>query len=187
MLAHLSKINNKRLDIVAMSLLQAKFILGKQYKLLFLNMLVTTSRKIICKKIKIKKKRYYTMANPSNMTMTLGRLARDVRFVTNKDDSKTVFLTVMAQDNYKSKGEFQAQAISYRKYLRSDKQIAYYEKWGKKGNRVHIIGHVESVTFEKDGETEYRTDLVADDVDLSSLNAGRTDAAASADDAEEIF
>ena len=56
MLAHLSKINNKRLDIVRMSLLQVTFILGKQYKLLFLNMLVTTSRKIICKKIKIKKR-----------------------------------------------------------------------------------------------------------------------------------
>ena len=49
-LAHSSVINNKSFDIVQMSLLQVTFILGKQYNLLFLNMLVTTSRKVICKK-----------------------------------------------------------------------------------------------------------------------------------------
>ena len=58
-ITHPSVINNKKFDIVAMSLLQATFILGKQYKLLFLDMLVTTSRKIICKKIKIKKEVLY--------------------------------------------------------------------------------------------------------------------------------
>lgn len=113
------------------------------------------------------------MANPHNTLHASGRLARDVTFKENADGSATVFATLMAPDNYKSgDGKYGVQALSFQKYLaKGSKQRNYFDKWGKTGFEATIIGHVQSQSFEKDGETIYRQVLVMDDVDFSTNNA----------------
>lgn len=124
------------------------------------------------------------MANPHNLTMASGRLARDVTFKENADGSATVFATLMAPDNYKTQGEYKAQALSFQKFLTKDsKQRKYFETWGKLGFEATIVGHRQSQSFEKDGETVYREVTIMDDVDFSTNNANAKHKLTDAEDA----
>lgn len=67
------------------------------------------------------------MANPNNNGTTIGRLARDPQIFTNGDGSRTVYVTVAAQNNFISRdGSRHAEFIPLEVFIPADRGNGVY-------------------------------------------------------------
>lgn len=83
------------------------------------------------------------MANPSNLVSVTGRLAAAPRIFPNRDKSRSAKLTVYAQDNYATNGEYGSTPIDCSRFIpASNETNGIFDKLVA-GQLVTLIGHLE--------------------------------------------
>lgn len=106
--------------------------------------------------------------NPDNFAIVKGRLASDPRFFDNKDGSRTVRFTILANQNFtKRNGERGTDAVSLERFIPADRSNGVFDMIHQ-GDLVRIMHHptTESYTDLNTGETHYIEKHIADDVQM---------------------
>ena len=68
------------------------------------------------------------MANPNNNGTTIGRLARDPQIFMNVDGSRTVYITIAAQNNFLSRdGSRHAEFVPLEVFIPADRGNGVYD------------------------------------------------------------
>lgn len=107
------------------------------------------------------------MSNIANNVTTIGHLTSDPVFFQNKDGSRRVRLTVAARNNFTSRdGKVKSQFVSLTKLLPADRGNGAFD-YIHEGDLVGFGSHVESDSYQKNGETIYVQTLEIDTVDLN--------------------
>lgn len=109
-----------------------------------------------------------TNINPDNFAIVKGRLASDPRFFTNKDGSRTVRFTILANQNFtKRNGERGTDAVSLERFIPADRSNGVFDMIHQ-GDLVRIMHHptTESYTDLNTGETHYIEKHIVDDVQM---------------------
>lgn len=106
--------------------------------------------------------------NPDNFAIVKGRLASDPRFFPNKDGSRTVRFTILANQNFtKRNGERGTDAVSLERFIPADRSNGVFDMIHH-GDLVRIMHHptTESYTDLNTGETHYIEKHIVDDVQM---------------------
>lgn len=112
----------------------------------------------------------------ANCVFILGRLTRDpeVRYTANTQMANARFVVAVNRKLSKEKrqeaennGYPTADFISCVAWGKTAENIGNYFK---KGNRVAITGHIQTGSYEKDGQRVYTTDVVVDSFDFVESN-----------------
>ena len=106
--------------------------------------------------------------NPDNFAIVKGRLASDPRFFPNKDGSRTVRFTILANQNFtKRNGERGTDAVSLERFIPADRSNGVFDMIHQ-GDLVRIMHHptIESYTDLNTGETHYIEKHIVDDVQM---------------------
>lgn len=102
-----------------------------------------------------------------NTVNLIGRLCRDVEIKELKD---TLLGTItLAVDRI---GSEDANFIRCKAFGQT---AEFLEKWTKKGQRIGVTGHIQTGSYEKDGQTVYVTDIIIDHVDFADGNGAGGD------------
>lgn len=102
------------------------------------------------------------MANPNNNGTVIGRLARDPQIFVNGDGSRTVYVTVAAQNNFISRdGSRHAEYISLETFIPADRENGVYGLIHQ-GDLVATTYSVRVTEY----NGEYTTRLVIDNVQM---------------------
>ena len=115
------------------------------------------------------------MLNMSNFGMCEGRITKKPVAMDNKDGSKKVFVTLAVQDNFASgkDKERKTQFLNLEGFVPKDRQSSVYEKL-EVGDKVAIQYRVETPSYEKDGQTIYKTALVIENIQFKESMAEKT-------------
>ena len=115
------------------------------------------------------------MLNMSNFGMCEGRITKKPVMMANKDGSKKVFVTLAVQDNFASGSdkEIKTQFINLEGFVPKDRKASVYEKL-EVGDKVAIQYRVETPSYEKDGQTIYKTALVIENIQFKESMAEKT-------------
>ena len=115
------------------------------------------------------------MMNLSNYGICEGRITKKPVAMDNKDGSKKVFVTLAVQDNFASgkDKERKTQFLNLEGFVPKDRQSSVYEKLGV-GDKVAIQYRVETPSYEKDGQTIYKTALVIENIQFKESMAEKT-------------
>lgn len=109
-----------------------------------------------------------TNINPENFAIVKGRLAADPRFFTNKDGSRTVRFTILANQNYtKRNGERGTDAVSLERFIPADRGNGVFDMIHQ-GDKVTVMHHptTDAYTDPATGETHYIEKHIVDDVQM---------------------
>ena len=115
-----------------------------------------------------------------NSVSLMGRLTRDpeVRYTANTQMANARFVVAVNRKLSKEKrqeaennGYPTADFISCVAWGKTAENIANYFK---KGNRIAITGHIQTGSYEKDGQRIYTTDVVVDSFDFVESNSSST-------------
>lgn len=87
----------------------------------------------------------------------------DLRYSTGPRQTAVCRFKIAVNDGY---GE--NEKTSYISIVVFDKKAENCDKYLKKGNKVAIIGRIQTGSYEKDGQKVYTTDVVADKVEFLS-------------------
>ena len=119
--------------------------------------------------------RYIIMLNLSNYGICEGRITKKPVAMDNKDGSKKVFVTLAVQDNFASgkDKERKTQFLNLEGFVPKDRQSSVYEKL-EVGDKVAIQYRVETPSYEKDGQTIYKTALVIENIQFKESMAEKT-------------
>ena len=115
------------------------------------------------------------MLNLSNYGIGEGRITKKPVMMDNKDGSKKVFVTLAVQDNFTSGSdkERKTQFINLEGFVPKDRKSSVYEKL-EVGDKVAIQYRVETPSYEKDGQTIYKTALVIENIQFKESMAEKT-------------
>lgn len=106
-------------------------------------------------------------ANATNLVMVTGRLARDPKQFTNKDGSRKVLFTVVANQNFKNRnGERGTDAIQFQAFLSKDIKNKTVYDYINQGTLVSVQGTIRTNNYEKDGEMVYDTQILSENVQI---------------------
>ena len=115
-----------------------------------------------------------------NSVSLMGRLTRDpeLRYTANTQMANARFVVAVNRKLSKEKrqeaennGYPTADFISCIAWGKTAENIANYFK---KGNRISITGHIQTGSYEKDGQKIYTTDVVVDSFDFVESNSSST-------------
>ena len=115
-----------------------------------------------------------------NSVNILGRLTRDpeLRYTANTQMANARFVVAVNRKLSKEKrqeaennGYPTADFISCVAWGKTAENIANYFK---KGNRIAIVGHIQTGSYEKDGQRIYTTDVIVDSFDFIESNSSST-------------
>lgn len=128
--------------------------------------------------------------NLTNYAIAEGRLTKEPKLMKNKDGSKKVFVTVAVQDNFVSgkNKERKTQFINLEGFIPAGRTKTAYDNMAT-GDKVAFQYRIETPSYQKDGETVYRTVLVIESVQFKESKTEKdarqaAKAAAAADDAQ---
>ena len=110
--------------------------------------------------------------NASNFGIANGRLAADPVIFENSDGSHKVKFTVIADNNYKTNGEYGSSAVPVQAFIAAGRGPGAYGFLGK-GDRVNVAYSARQESFEKDGATQYQLVLNVEDLDVIDTKAER--------------
>ncbi len=99
-----------------------------------------------------------------NKVILIGNLTRDPEITTTNGGINVCRFSVAVQRRFKNaNGEYEADFIN----ITCWRQLAdHCHTYLKKGNKVGIVGQIQTRTYEQDGVKKYATDIVADEVEF---------------------
>lgn len=96
-----------------------------------------------------------------NKVVLIGRLTRDPELRQTQSGISVVKFTLAVDRRFKSQsGEREADFVSCVAWRQTAEFIA---KYFNKGNKLGIVGSIQTGSYERDGQTVYTTDVVADE------------------------
>lgn len=121
-----------------------------------------------------------------NKAILIGRLTRDpdIRYSSN-DSSMCIARFTLAVDRRVKQGEEkQADFISC---VAFGKRAEFIEKYTHKGTKLAIEGHIQTGSYEKDGQKVYTTDVIIDNCEFAESKGASSNAPASNDAPDDGF
>lgn len=101
------------------------------------------------------------MSNPNNHAHAIGRLVRDPKVFTNSDGSKTLKFNLLAEQNW---GERKVDSLPMTAFVRKDTEGLGVFAYVHEGDLVAVDYSIRSSRWEKNGETQYGTDLLIENI-----------------------
>lgn len=105
-----------------------------------------------------------------NKVILMGRLTRDaeVRFSAGNDPMAVARLTLAVDRRKQDAGADFISCIAFKKIAE------FMEKYGKKGTKFVIVGHIQTGSYEKDGQKIYTTDVIIDECEFAESKASQS-------------
>ena len=99
-----------------------------------------------------------------NKCILVGRLTNDLNLKESESGTKNLSFNIAVNRNFKNaNGEYEADFISCKAFNKTAELIAnHFEK----GNRIGVIGSIQTSNYEKDGQIVYRTDVMVNEVEF---------------------
>ena len=115
-----------------------------------------------------------------NNVALIGRLTRDPELRYTQNGAAVVRFTIAVDRRMSKERKREAEAsnqqtadfISCTAWRQTAELIANYFK---KGNRIGVTGRIQTGSYERDGQTVYTTDVIAESVDFIESLSGQTD------------
>lgn len=117
------------------------------------------------------------MSNDLNLCQFIGRLGKDpeTRYMPNGDAVANFSIAVGSSWKDKNSGE-KKESTEWVRVTVFRKLAEIIAQYLKKGSQVYISGKLRTRTYEKDGQTHYATEIIADSMQmLGSRNSGSTE------------
>ncbi len=106
-----------------------------------------------------------------NNVMLVGRLTKNPEIIKTDNGSSRTFVIVAVPRNYKNtKGEYETDFIKCILWNAMAERTCEY---CKKGDVIGIVGRIESRSYEKDGETRYDSEIVAEKISFLSSKSSK--------------
>ncbi len=97
-----------------------------------------------------------------NKVMIIGNLGRDPEIRYSQQGTAVVNFSVATSDTWLDKNTGQRQErTEWHRIVVFGKQAENCEKYLSKGRQVYVEGKLQTSTYEKDGQTHYATDIIA--------------------------
>lgn len=118
-----------------------------------------------------------------NKVLLIGRLGKDPETRTLPDGSSVCNFSVATSQEWKDKntGE-KKEKVEWHRIVAFRKLAELCAQYLAKGRQVYIEGHLQTRQYEKDGQTHYATEIVANEVQFLGDRQGGQPPAASPDD-----
>ena len=108
-----------------------------------------------------------------NQIVLVGRLVRDPELKESENGNNYSSITLAIPRSYKNEnGEYDTDFVDCRLFGGIAQNTAEY---CKKGDLIGVKGRVQSDSYEKDGETKYSTDIVAEKITFLSSTKTKSD------------
>lgn len=114
-----------------------------------------------------------------NLVVIIGNLGQDPEV--REAASTTVCKLRVATNERKKQGEQWVDHTEWHSVTLFGKRAESLGKMLNKGERVAVRGRLRTSSYEKDGEKRYRTEIIADDIELLGSKASKGDGDASFD------
>lgn len=99
-----------------------------------------------------------------NQVILVGRLTKDTEIKYGNNGATITRFCVAVDRRYSKEGEQSADFINCVSF---GKTAEFIEKYFKKGNRIAIVGRIQTGSYKKqDGTTVYTTDVIVNDVEF---------------------
>lgn len=119
------------------------------------------------------------MTNMRNFGIAEGRVTRDPKFLTNKDGSRKVLITIAAENNFTNKdGKREVEFVPLEGFIPEKKGNNGVFDLIHKGDMIGVCYRVKTNRYTQDGQDVYRTVLAIQDVDLKESKSVTTARAA---------
>lgn len=102
-----------------------------------------------------------------NKVILTGNLGSNPESITTKEGSSMAKFSLATNEKFNKDGELQTRTIWNRIVVfgkLADNVISYLNK----GSKVALVGKIQTSTYEKDGETRYSTEIIANEVEFLS-------------------
>jgi len=100
-----------------------------------------------------------------NKVMIIGNLGRDPEIRYSQQGTAVVNFSIATSDTWLDKNTGQKQEkTEWHRIVVFGKQAENCEKYLSKGRQVYVEGRLSTSTYEKDGQTHYATDIIANTV-----------------------
>ena len=107
-----------------------------------------------------------------NKVQLVGRLTKDVELKSTQNQTTYCNFTIAVDRRFKdANGNRQADFISC---VAWQKTAEFIQKYFKKGNRIGIVGAIQTRSYEKDGQKVFITEVLAEEAEFVESN-GNTD------------
>lgn len=95
-----------------------------------------------------------------NKSILTGRLTKDIDFRTAQSGTSIARFTLAVDRRRKDDGADFISCVAF------GKTADLMDKYVSKGQKVGIIGHIQTGSYEKDGRKTYTTDIIVDEVEF---------------------
>ena len=99
-----------------------------------------------------------------NQVIISGRICKDIE-VRYTPSQIAVAEFAVALDRGKDK-DGNDKGADFPRCIAFGKTAEFLEKWTNKGNRVAVVGHIQTGSYEKDGIKHYATDIIVDKAEV---------------------
>lgn len=104
-----------------------------------------------------------------NKTILIGRLTKDIELKA-AGNTQVGRFGIAVDRKYKKEGGPTADFLNCVAFGKTAEVI---QKYFHKGNRIGIVGHIQTDSYEKDGTKHYTTDIIVDEIEfIESKNSG---------------
>ena len=117
-----------------------------------------------------------------NKAMVYGNLTRDPELKALPSGMSVCTLSIATNRVYNDRDGKRQESTDYHNVVVFGKQAENTSKYLTKGNSVFVEGRLQTRSWEKDGQKQYRTEIVADRVQFGPKGGGGASAPASAGD-----
>jgi len=111
--------------------------------------------------------------NGINKAILIGNLGRDPEVRTLESGVKVATFSIATTETYKNKNGEKVDQTEWHNIVMWRGLAEVAEKYLNKGNQIYLEGRIRTRTYEKDGQTKYMTEIVADQ--MTMLGGRRSD------------
>lgn len=107
-----------------------------------------------------------------NKAMVFGNLTRDPEMKALPSGMQVCSLSLATNRVYNDRDGKRQEAVDYHNVVVFGKQAENSAKYLTKGNSVYVEGRMQTRSWEKDGQKQYRTEVIADRVQFGPKGSG---------------
>ena len=107
-----------------------------------------------------------------NKAMIYGNLTRDPELKALPSGMNVCSMSIATNRVYKDRDGNKQESVDYHNVVVFGNQAENSAKYLSKGNGVYVEGRLQTRSWEKDGQKQYRTEIVADRVQFGPKNGG---------------
>lgn len=100
------------------------------------------------------------MAGSVNKVILIGNVGKDPDIRTTSEGKKIANFTIATSESWKKDGERKERTEWHRVVIFQDALAGIVQQYVKKGSKVYVEGQLQTRSYEKDGHTNYTTEVV---------------------------